>query len=83
MAGRKDVSAITVFVALPASARKIFKRIWATATAWDDVVDGCLIGNVIVAEKRGAAGILVLFSVPLTGLCLGIETGRSRCHLKV
>lgn len=61
MARRKDVSAITLSVTLPARTKYVKQRIVSTATAWDDVVDGRLTRNVVVAEKRGAATPMTFF----------------------
>lgn len=61
MSGRKNVSAITFVIALPASAYAIFDGIWAAATARNHVVDGGLIGRGVVTKTCGAIAPVTFF----------------------
>jgi hypothetical protein len=61
MTGRKNVSAIAIVIALPASAYTIFDGIWAAATARNHVVDGGLIGGDVVTETCGAIAPVTSF----------------------
>ena len=62
MPRRKDVSAITILVALPASADAIFDGVGASAAARYAVVDGGLVGCDIVRKKCGAPAPVTHFA---------------------